>query len=116
MRKQFLLFVIWPVLALATRACAQQDSCANLMNLKVSAVEITMAKPIAAGSTEQISFGPSVSLPAYCRVEGIINRRLGVGGQEFGIRFALAMPDKWNSDFLNARPRWCKWNCAAPAR
>jgi feruloyl esterase len=33
-------------------------------------------------------------------VEGVINRRTGVGGEEFGITFALAMPDKWNSDFL----------------
>jgi feruloyl esterase len=30
----------------------------------------------------------------------VINRRTGVDGEEFGITFALAMPDKWNSDFL----------------
>src|SRR6185312_1618891 len=29
-----------------------------------------------------------------------INRRNGVGGEEFGIRFVLAMPEKWNNDFL----------------
>ncbi len=39
-------------------------------------------------------------LPAYCRIEGVINRRAGVGGEEFGINFALAMPDQWNGDFL----------------
>ena len=44
--------------------------------------------------------GHSESLPAYCRVEGVINRRTGVGGEEFGINFALAMPDTWNGDFL----------------
>ena len=45
--------------------------------------------------------GYSAPLPAYCRVEGIIiNRRTGVGGEEFGIKFALAMPDKWNGDLL----------------
>lgn len=42
----------------------------------------------------------SLVLPAYCRVEGVINRRTGVGGEQFGIRFALAMPRKWNGDFL----------------
>ena len=42
----------------------------------------------------------SLVLPAYCRVEGVINRRKGVGGEEFGIQFALAMPDQWNGDFL----------------
>ena len=30
----------------------------------------------------------------------MINRRTGVGGEEFGIQFALAMPEKWNGDFL----------------
>ncbi len=29
-----------------------------------------------------------------------MNRRTGVGGEEFGINFALALPDKWNGDFL----------------
>jgi hypothetical protein len=29
-----------------------------------------------------------------------MNRRTGVDGEEFGITFALAMPDKWNGDFL----------------
>ena len=44
--------------------------------------------------------GQSFVLPAYCRVEGVINRRKGVGGEEFGIQFVLAMPDQWNGDFL----------------
>lgn len=39
-------------------------------------------------------------MPAHCRVEGIVKRRIGVGGEEFGIRFALALPRKWNGDFL----------------
>jgi hypothetical protein len=30
----------------------------------------------------------------------MVNRRTGVGGEQFGITFALAMPDKWNGDFL----------------
>ena len=65
-------------------------------------MEITKATPIAAGTTEPNPYGPghSAPLPAYCRVEGVINRRIGVGGEEFGINFALAMPDHWNSDFL----------------
>jgi feruloyl esterase len=72
------------------------------MNFKASGVEITKAAPIAAGTTEPNSYGPGHSppLPAYCRVEGIINRRTGVGGEEFGIKFALAMPEKWNGDLL----------------
>jgi feruloyl esterase len=101
---QFLRTMIWPVLALTPCLWAQQtNSCANLLNFKAPGVEITKAAPIAAGSTEPVPFAPpgqSFVLPAYCRVEGVINRRKGVGGEEFGIRFALAMPDQWNGDFL----------------
>jgi feruloyl esterase len=41
-------------------------------------------------------------LPEHCRVDGVINRRKGVGGQEFGIDFAVALPDRaaWNGDFM----------------
>jgi hypothetical protein len=35
-------------------------------------------------------------------VDGIINRRKGSGGEEFWIRFAVALPEKeaWNGDFM----------------
>lgn len=41
-------------------------------------------------------------LPAYCRVEGMMNRRKGVDGISYGIGFAVALPEKnaWNGDFL----------------
>jgi hypothetical protein len=29
-----------------------------------------------------------------------MNRRSGIDGEEFGITFALAMPDQWNDDLL----------------
>jgi len=81
----------------------QPNSCADLSSFKAPGVEITKAAPIAAGSTTPIPYSMpprSLVLPAYCRVEGVINRRKGVGGEEFGIQFALAMPDQWNGDFL----------------
>ena len=103
MHSQFFRVMIWPAFVLVACAWAQQkDSCTSLMNFKAPGVEITKAAPVAAGSTELNPFGQghSAPLPAYCRVEGVINRRTGVGGEEFGINFALAMPDKWNGDFL----------------
>jgi Peptidase S46/Tannase and feruloyl esterase len=81
----------------------QADPCASLADFKAPGVEISKAASIAAGSTATVPFSAppqSVALPAYCRVEGVINRRTGVGGEEFGINFALAMPDQWNGDFL----------------
>ena len=73
-----------------------------MINVKVPNLEITKASHVEAGSTEPIPWNQSRSapLPTYCRVEGILNRRTGVGGEEFGITFVLALPDKWNGDFL----------------
>jgi hypothetical protein len=90
-------------LFLATSALGEEpNACANLANFKASNVAITKSSTIPAGTTEPNSWGPghSAALPAYCRVEGVMNRRIGVGGEEFGISFVLAMPDKWNGDFL----------------
>lgn len=93
----------WLVFLLAFSALAQQGNpCASLLGFKVPGVEITKASSVAAGTTEPNPYGQghSAPLPAYCRVEGVINRRIGVGGEQFGITFALAMPEKWNGDFL----------------
>ncbi len=100
MNSRFLTAIVWMVCAAS--AWAQQDNaCQSLMKFKTPGVEITKAAPIAEGTTVQVPFGgPVPPLPAYCRVEGVINRRTGVGGEEFGINFALAMPEKWNGDFL----------------
>jgi hypothetical protein len=103
MHSQFWRAIAWSVLLLSTSGFAQHsNSCASLMHFKAASVEISRAAPIAAGTTEPNPWGPGYSapIPAYCRVEGVINRRPGVGGEEFGINFALAMPEKWNGDFL----------------
>ena len=39
-------------------------------------------------------------LPTYCRVDGVIDRRVGAEGKEYGIGFAVALPDNWNGRFL----------------
>src|SRR5499427_3180178 len=95
--------IISAALGLAACALAQQpDSCASLLSFKIPAVEINKASAIETGTTEPKPYGQGRSdpLPAYCRVEGVINRRTGVGGDQFGITFVLAMPEKWNGDFL----------------
>lgn len=93
----------WGLFAVASSVWAQQaDPCGGLVKFESPGVEITKASAVAAGSTVPNLYGPghSAPLPAYCRVEGIIDRRTGVDGEEFGIRFALAMPEHWNGDFL----------------
>jgi hypothetical protein len=103
MRSRLRRIMIWSSFVLPACAWALQGNlCSGLTKFNAPGVEITKAAAIGAGTTEPNPFGPGHSdpLPAYCRVEGAINRRTGVGGEEFGIRFALAMPATWNGDFL----------------
>ncbi len=88
--------------ALAAKAKTDQ-TCTDLKNLGIPGVEITNAVDVPAGATVPPSYPPySGHLPGRCRVEGVIHRRKGVGGEEFGIGFALALPAKesWNGDFM----------------
>jgi len=102
MHSQFLRTMICAFVLTGYAWAQQPGSCASLTNIKAENVEITKAAAIAAGTTEPNPWGPghSAPLPAYCRVEGVMNQRTGVDGEEFGITFALAMPDNWNGDFL----------------
>jgi feruloyl esterase len=81
------------------------DACADLGNLKLDGMEITKAAAVPAGTSVPGPYpgAPGIGpLPAHCRVDGVINRRKGVGGEEFGISFAVALPEKsaWNGDFM----------------
>ncbi|HEY1492891.1 MAG TPA: tannase/feruloyl esterase family alpha/beta hydrolase, partial [Candidatus Solibacter sp.] len=81
------------------------NACAGLAALKLDGVEITKAAAIDAGHMIPPLYpgAPSIGpLPAHCLVDGVINRRKGVGGEEFGIGFSVALPEKaaWNGDFM----------------
>jgi enterochelin esterase-like enzyme len=96
MHSRFLSKMLLTLLSTTSAWAQQSDSCANLANFKDENVEITKAGAVAAGTTEAIPWNQthSAPLPAYCRVEGVMNPRTGVDGEEFGITFALAMPDQ----------------------
>jgi hypothetical protein len=78
--------------------------CAALVKLQVPGVALTVTKTewFPAGSAPAGRGGaPStVKLPAYCRLDGVIDRRTGAAGTTYGIGFALALPDDWNGRFL----------------
>jgi feruloyl esterase len=103
--KRFLaLLCLLPLLSLAAVAQSPSASdCAALTTLKIDGVEITKAEPVPAGASIPLPYvaykGP---YPAHCRVDGIINRRKGLNGEEYGISFAVALPvkDAWNGDFM----------------
>jgi hypothetical protein len=89
--------------ALGTMKAQAASSCADLASLKIGGVEITKAEAIAAGAMVPVPYAGTIGpLPAHCRVDGVIHRRKGVGGEEFGIGFALALPEQnaWNGDFM----------------
>src|SRR6188508_584940 len=86
----------------ATRDAA---ACGTLTSLQMPglALSITKAEWIAAGSTPPAPPGappPAVKLPAYCRLDGVLDRRTGADGKSYGIGFALALPGDWNGRFL----------------
>src|SRR6185503_1422205 len=100
------------LILLALASCTACDvlaqssgSCSSLAGVKLEGVEITKAEPVPAGTMVAPPYpgAPSIGpLPEHCRVDGVINRRKGADGQEFGIGFALAMPERsaWNGDFM----------------
>ncbi len=101
-----LLFLFMVAMCASVVARAQlANPCADLGRLKIEGVEITKAAMVPAGTTIPAAFpgAPAIGpLPAHCRVDGVINRRNGADGEEFGIGFAIALPEPaaWNGDFM----------------
>jgi hypothetical protein len=99
------------VLACVAAAAAQTPArttpaaCEALKQLQVTGVSlaVTRAEWFAAGAPIPGGRGaaPAPSnLPAYCRLDGVIDRRAGASGVTYGIGFALALPENWNGRFL----------------
>jgi hypothetical protein len=83
---------------------APPAACDALMNLQVPGVALSAIKAqrIPAGPAPVGPGGaaPTVNLPAYCRLDGVVDHRTGAEGVTYGIGFALALPENWNGRFL----------------
>ncbi|MBV9505437.1 MAG: tannase/feruloyl esterase family alpha/beta hydrolase [Acidobacteriia bacterium] len=96
------------LLALCGSAFAQTGdpaaACAALKQLQLPGVNLSVTKTewIAAGSTPPGRGGPAstLKLPAYCRIDGMVDKRTGNGGVTYGIGFAVSLPQNWNGRFL----------------
>ena len=85
-----------------------QQPCGDLASFKMpgAAITITKAEQVPAAAAGTVRVNPAapnmvpVALPSYCRVDGVIDQRTGAGGKTYGIRFAVTLPDNWNSRFL----------------
>jgi pimeloyl-ACP methyl ester carboxylesterase len=83
-------------------------SCASLTALQIPGFDMKITKaeaiPTAPAGTIRISaFAPDtirVAVPSYCRADGVMDQRIGVGGKPYAIGFAIALPDNWNGRFL----------------
>lgn len=82
-------------------------ACAGLKTLQLPglSLSITNAEWVAAGSAPPAAGRgapppPAVTLPAFCRVDGVLDARTGADGKRYGIGFALALPAEWNGRFL----------------
>ena len=100
-RFRFFFLSLFPELVCVAQA-RQPNACADLTTIGISGVEITKAALVPAGNAAPQRGMPGYSgpVPAHCRVDGVINRRIGLDGKEFGIGFAIALPEHWNGDFL----------------
>ena len=93
---------------LAQTPRATPAACEALQQLQLDGIALTVTKTewFAAGAPlprGRVGGAPpaAANLSAYCRVDGVIDRRVGVpGGTTYGIGFALALPEAWSGRFL----------------
>ena len=100
------------------KAGASALACSALTSVHVPGfdVRVKSAAMIAGGPVPNVPFQPTFSgtLPAYCRVDGVIDERTGHGGKRYGIGFAVALPDNWNGRFLMQGGGGLNGNVALP--
>ena len=101
----FLSILALPAAGALAQGGAPARPCGDLLKFQMPgmSIAITRAEPLAAGAPLApggFPGAPAMTLPAHCRVEGVIDRREGVGGKPYGIGFALALPEHWSGRFL----------------
>ena len=80
----------FPVLVQAAPGPAECTALAGLQEFPVTPTRITLTQFIEATAT----------LPAHCRVQGIMEERSGVRGIPYGTRFEVRLPADWNGRFM----------------
>ena len=107
LRGPFALLICAPVLTLVVMlpaAAHAAGSCSDLLQFPVPGPGVTIekAQDVPAGTVPAPPGGPPIPLtvPAHCRVDGVIGAHTGRDGKPYGIRFALALPAQWNGRLL----------------
>ena len=80
------------------------ETCSKLVDLHIPGmdVEITGAKSIPSSTLPKSPFGGGFSgtIPPHCRVDGVMEPRIGVNDISYGIGFAITLPADWNGRLL----------------
>jgi feruloyl esterase len=80
------------------------NACGKLLafNTTENNVTIKSAVNIAAGPVPPVMYQRPYAgtLTSYCRIDGVIDERIGAGGNPYAIGFAIALPEKWNGRFM----------------
>lgn len=88
----------------ATTPPGMQEACRALEHRAIPGLDalIEHAAVVPSGPAPSIPFHApiQVTLPAYCRADGVIDRRTGHDGKPYAIRFAIALPGQWNGRYL----------------
>ena len=101
-------------------AAPSAQACAAMTGRTIGGLVIAKAAlvPAAAPGTVQVGFSPAdknkLAFPAYCRIDGEIDGRTGMGGKHLGLGVAIALPQDWNGDFLMMGGGGLNGNLAAP--
>src|ERR1700691_3671366 len=82
--------MLWAAVFDQAQTVSPKRGCASLLSFDAPGVAFSKTETVAATDP----------MPAYCLVQGTINKRIGAGGREFGIGFELRLPDAWTERFL----------------
>ncbi|NLD37545.1 MAG: tannase/feruloyl esterase family alpha/beta hydrolase [Desulfatiglans sp.] len=99
------LSVFLTLILLIQNVFGEEWSCEDLMQFKVEGcnLSITKAATIPEGKMQSTPFGPPAYdgiIPAYCRVDGEIDKRIGHEDKPYAIGFAIALPKNWNGRLM----------------
>jgi hypothetical protein len=100
----FVLFSSSCAVSKNPQANISDNACGKLRAFSTTENNVTIksAVNIAAGPVPPVMYQRPYAgtLASYCRVDGVIDERIGAGGKPYAIGFAIALPEKWNGRFM----------------
>lgn len=87
-----------------TVANNSEDACSKLLAFKTKENNVTIksATKVPAGPVPVVPYQSPYAgtLSTYCRVDGVMDERVGEAGKSYAIAFSIAMPENWNGRFM----------------